>query len=58
MESVDEVGGRRKWWAALRSGRAGGREVGRGLPWAFTGLFGTGYGFGAWFVKSFGRGGY
>ena len=35
----------------------GGGGVGRGLPWAFTGLFGTGRGFGAWCVESFGRGG-
>ena len=58
LRSLWTGGGRNKWYAVLRGRRAEGGGVGRGLPWAFTGLFQPGRGFGAWFVGSCGRGGY
>ena len=57
VESVN--GGGREGNGRLRcaAGVQGGR-VWHGLPWAFTGLFGAGRGFGAWFVESSGKGAY
>ena len=58
MGSVDRGGAAKEMVGCVaRRARSGG-GVGRGFPWAFTGLFGAGRGFEAGFVESFGRGEY